>query len=278
LACSPTASSLALDGFPDRSLFFRTIPSDSLQAKAIVQAADQTGAQRAAVVYVDDAYGRPFAAAVESELRAGSITVLDSIPFATADDSFAEEARRLIDADAQVAIVVADADDGSRFLDALNDESSDGLATIIVNDAIRNPTSAQRIASFEPEFRDKILGLAPQAASADPANPFDPPGLFASNAFDCVNLIALAAVRANSDAPAAIATEMVNVSSSGSSCSTFATCVQTIRDEFQIDYNGPSGITELQVRSGDPARAAFDRFTFDESGVDVLQRTVVVSG
>ena len=277
LACSPTASSMALDDFPDNNLFFRTIPSDSLQARAIAQAVDQTGAQRAAIVYVDDAYGRPFAGAVESELLSGAIAVVDSIPFASGGDSFSEEARRLIDTDAQAAIVLADADDGTRFLAALGDEGADGIATIIVNDAMRNPTTPQRIQALDPAFRRKILGLAPQAASDDPSAPFDPPGLFAANAFDCVNLIALAAVKADSDAPTAIAEEMSNVSFSGSSCSTFATCVQTIRDEFQIDYNGPSGITELQMRSGDPARATFDRFTFDETGTDLLQRTVVVS-
>ena len=277
LACSPTASSMALDDFPDDNLFFRTIPSDSLQARAIAQAADQTGAQRAAIVYVDDAYGRPFADAVESEMRAGSIAVIDSIPFASGDDSFSEEARRLIDTDAQVAIVLADADDGSRFLAALGNESHDDIATIIVNDAMRNPTTPQRIQALDPEFRSRILGLAPQAASDDPTAPFDPPGIFAANAFDCVNLIALAAVKADSDAPAAIAAEMSNVSFSGSPCTSFATCADTIRREFQIDYNGPSGITELQSRSGDPARATFDRFTFDDTGTDLLQRTVVVS-
>ena len=46
VTCSPTASALALDGFPDNDLFFRTVPSDSLQASAIAATADQTGAQR----------------------------------------------------------------------------------------------------------------------------------------------------------------------------------------------------------------------------------------
>ena len=33
VVCSPTASALALDDFPDSDLFFRTVPSDSLQAQ-----------------------------------------------------------------------------------------------------------------------------------------------------------------------------------------------------------------------------------------------------
>ena len=37
LSCSPTATALALDAFPSDGLFFRTIPSDSLQAAAIAR-------------------------------------------------------------------------------------------------------------------------------------------------------------------------------------------------------------------------------------------------
>ncbi len=69
VVCSPTASALALDGFPDDDLFFRTVPSDSLQARAIAGTADQTGAQRVTIAYVDDSYGRPFADAVRSGCR-----------------------------------------------------------------------------------------------------------------------------------------------------------------------------------------------------------------
>ena len=48
LTCSPTATALALDDLPDRTLFFRTAPSDSLQAIAIAEQAERTGALSAA--------------------------------------------------------------------------------------------------------------------------------------------------------------------------------------------------------------------------------------
>ena len=75
LSCSPTATALALDAFPSDGLFFRTIPSDSLQAAAIARTVEQTGTDNAAVVYLDDAYGRPFAKEVEKDLRQRSIAV-----------------------------------------------------------------------------------------------------------------------------------------------------------------------------------------------------------
>ena len=276
VACSPTASAMSLDGFPDEGLFFRTIPSDSLQAAAIAGAADQTGAQRVTIVHVDDSYGRPFAAAVEDSLQSEAIDVVDQIAFAASDDDLSGEARELARSDTQVVIVLADGDNGTRFLEALDDVDTSGLSTIVVNDAFRNPAAPQRIEGLGAELRSKIVGLAPHATSGDPANPYDPPGPYAVNAFDCVNLIALAAVRAGSDAPLDIAGQLAQVSVSGSACNTFVSCVETIESGLQIDYNGPSGVTDLQPRTGDPSQAIFDRFVFDDSGRDVLQRTEII--
>jgi branched-chain amino acid transport system substrate-binding protein len=278
VACSPTASALALDGFPDGDLFFRTVPSDSLQARAIAAATDQTGAQRVTLVYVDDAYGRPFADAVEASLATELIDAVERISFAADDDDLSDEAATLASSDTQVMVLLASGEDGTRFLQALDGIDTSGLATIVVNDALRNPTAPQRIQGLDPELRGKIVGLGPQADSGNPDAPFDPPGLFAANAFDCTNLIALAAVRADSDVPRDIARQIAQISVSGSACGTFAECVDAISSGLQIDYNGPSGVTDLLIRTGDPSRATFDRFIFDESGRDELQRSVVVGG
>jgi branched-chain amino acid transport system substrate-binding protein len=274
--CSPTASALALDGFPDDDLFFRTVPSDSLQARAIAAAVDQTGAQRVTIVFVDDSYGRPFADAVEASLANEATAVVGRISFGSDADDLSDEAAALANSETQVLVVLADGEDGTRFLEALDNEDTSGLSTIVVNDALRNPAAPQRIQSLDETLRDKIIGLAPQAESGDPEAPFDPPGLFAANAYDCANLIALAAVRADSDVSRDIARQLSQVSVSGSVCTSFADCVDTIESGLEIDYSGPSGVTDLSARTGDPSRATFDRFTFDETGRDVRQRTVVV--
>ena len=275
LACSPTASALALDGFPDGGLFFRTVPSDSLQARAIADVADQTGALQVAIVHIDDSYGRDFADSVEAAIADGSVSVVETITFTDRDVDLTDEARQLLDSGAQVAIVLADDDDGTRFLETLGefDTSGAGNRRGERRHAQSDDTATDRRARHD--LRYKIVGLAPQAESADPDAPFDPPGLFAANAFDCVNLIALAAVRADSDAPGDIADEISSVSSGGSVCRTFADCVAAIDAGLQVDYNGPSGLTEI-ARTGDPSRALFDRFVYDADGVDRFERTVTV--
>ena len=90
---------------------------------------------------------------------------------------------------------------------------------ILVNDALRSPPSTEIVADLPEEFRDAIQGLSP---TVPPVVPPEPPGAYATNSLDCLNLIALAAVEAGTDDPAAIAEEMLNVSVVGSLCNSFA--------------------------------------------------------
>lgn len=276
VACSPSASALAIDGLPDRGLFFRTVPSDSMQAQAIVEITEQTGVQSVAIVHVDDAYGRPMAEAVSSALTSLSINVADTIGFGSSDDDLRDEVQRVVDSGARVVVLLADASDGAQFLEALGDDGSGDLSTIIVNDALRSAESTQRIGALRAGVRQKILGVAPQSESDDPAAPFDPPGPFATNAFDCITLLGLAASQAESDHGPDIAAQMSSVSAGGSVCRTFAECAQAIGSGLQIDYNGPSGLTEIDANDGDPTRARFDLFAFDDDGHDTLVSTFVV--
>jgi len=286
LACSPTASAIGLDDFPDDGLFFRTIASDSLQARAIADAAGRTGAQRAAIAFVDDAYGRGLAASVEDALDGGPIDVIDRVPFTGRDDDLDDEAERILDAAAPVAIVLAGADDGLRMLESLDDHDTSGIASVFVNDALRNPAAPERVAGLDETFRTRVVGLGPQAEPIDDGSP--PPttddtgasgelsGPFAAQAYDCVNLIALAAERAESDVPIDIAAQIPAVSTSGSSCRSFAECIDATDAGLEIDYDGPLGIVEIG-RDGRPTRALFDRFVFDDEGRDVTVETVVAA-
>ena len=75
----------------------------------------------------------------------------------------------------------------------------------------------------------------------------------------------------------AIADEMSEVSTNGSPCSTYADCVERLADGLQIDYDGPSGITEIQPRTGVTQRAVFDLFTFDGDGASVWDDNLTVN-
>jgi branched-chain amino acid transport system substrate-binding protein len=275
VACSPTASALALDGFPDEDLFFRTVPSDSMQAEAITDIVERTGTTTVALVYVNDAYGQPFADAVAASLDARRITVVDSIGFSGHDDDLGDVATDIVETGAQVVVVLADGQDGTSFVSALDETDHDSISSVIVNDAMRMSSSPQVIQGLDPALREKIRGVAPQAEPTE-AFPYEPAGFFAVNALDCVNLIALSAMRVESDAPRDIAGQMASVSASGAVCTTFSQCRDALSDGLDFDYDGPSGVAELVVRQGDPKRARFQEFRFDENGRDVVGASWVV--
>ena len=137
---------------------------------------------------------------------------------------------------------------------------------IIVNDAIRRPPSTQLVQALAQDVRERIVGVSPLAIGTDPT---EPQGPFATNAYDCVNLIALAAVQAGSDDPERDGgrdgagehrrRQLPASSPTASSCSTTTATSTT---------TGPGGAVEIGT-DGDPVRARFDLFEFDENGVDV---------
>jgi branched-chain amino acid transport system substrate-binding protein len=269
VTCSPTATALSLDNYPDNGLFFRTIPSDSLQAIAIAQVAERTGATSVSIGFVDDTFGRDLRDAVAAAVGRRGLTVSATVGFDVDDDDLSQESAALLDDGPGVVILLADADDGSRLLASLDDAVVDDVPAIVVNDALRAMPS-QVVEGLDDDVREAVRGVAPVAISTDDE---ELPGLFAANAYDCVNLIALAAVQAGTDSPARIASQIASVSVGGSLCRTFAGCAENLALELQINYNGPSGNTDLSTRTGDPTRARFEEFEFDGDGRDVSDGT-----
>lgn len=275
LTCSPTATALALDNYPDDSLFFRTVPSDSLQMVALARIAELSGSTSIAIGYLDDSYGRGLAQALQSAVGTSGLSVLAQIPFSGDDDELTVEAADLLADSPGVVAILGDAGDGTRLLDAVAQASSeDDPPTIVVNDALRDAQSQQVIQGLRREVREQIRGVSPLAVSSNDLGLTD---LYAANAYDCVNLIALASLQANSDLPRSIAAEMASVSATGSQCRSFADCSDALERGLLIDYEGPSGNTDLSARTGDPSRARFVEFQFDVDGRDESVSTFEIS-
>ena len=162
LACSPTATALALDDFPDDGMFIRTVPSDSMQAAAIVQVAERDGravghhrVRRRRVRTPPLRRGEPM---VWRRCRSTSTTASGS---RAATPNWATRCDRVLDTAAGVVILLADSTDGTQFLEALSDELSNQISTIIVNDALRAPESSQRLAGLRSSIRQKIRRRRP---------------------------------------------------------------------------------------------------------------------
>lgn len=263
VVCSPSATSLALDDYPDNNFLFRTVPSDSLQMAAVASQVQRTGARSVAVGYLDDPYGRGLHDAFTAEVEARRLPVLASVGFSGDQSDLSAPAEELLAAEPGVIVVLGDSDDGGRLLTAL-DEATDRGPRVIVNDSIR--AARTTIQALSTVFRDRLTGVAPLAiGTRDDA----PDGFFTSHAVDCLNLIALAAVFAGTDAPRTFRTSMARVSVDGSPCMTFAECAALLEEGLNIDYQGLSGPADLANSTGDLSSGRFESFSFDADGLEV---------
>ena len=269
VVCSPTATAIALDDFPDQNLFFRTVGSDSLQMSALARTAARTGSRTIAIVHLDDRYGRDMVASLRDAVAERSVlSIIAEIPVNGDDPDLSEEAIETIDSGAGIVIVLGDTDDGGRLLGAIDRAiGATGAPTpfIIVNDSLR--AASQTAVEMSGTTRERVIGVAPRSVVP---NIDEPSGNFATNAHDCVNLIALAALQAGSDNPIRIAGQMASASSGGRVCTAFEDCATLVGSGLQIDYAGLSGPIEISTATGDLARATFNEFRFDAFGNDVI--------
>ena len=262
VACSPTASAIALDEYPDEGLFFRTIATDTLQSKAIAEQAELTGSSRIAIAHIDDDFGRPYAEAAAAHAR--SFAQVTIVPIAVDETDLTEEVTTLLDVDPQAAFVIGSGDDTVRFLDALGNRDSSGVRHIFVNDAARN--AREFIAELPQRLRDRLQVVSPPIVSQTDDSQQAP---FDTQVRNCVNLISLAAAQARSDSPRIIAGQMSSVSAGGQLCRSFSECEALLDADLQINYDGPEGSVNLG-RNGDPDRATFDLFAFSNDGSDIF--------
>jgi branched-chain amino acid transport system substrate-binding protein len=274
VVCSPTATALALNDYPDRELFFRTVPSDSLMAQAMAALALNTGVESYAVVYLDDEFGRPFAQQAIGRLAGPEVTELSERPFSSdaTPEELAEIASELAELAPRTIVLIADSAHGWPMLQAIADVfAASDPPFIFINDAMRTPPTTDMVADLPTEFRELILGVSPVV----PPEGTELAGAYATNALDCLNLIALATVVAGTDDPTAIAADMIDASFVGTLCSSFALCLNIAEDSRNFNYQGPNSI-DLSSR-GDPRHGRVGTFRFDATGLDVPDFPATIS-
>ena len=281
VTCSPTAGSIALTKFGNQYIF-RTMPSDALEGAALAKVLSQSGLGSAAVVYPDDGYGQEIFKQLRDHLESSVV----KLPFSAAYDpngtqgSFDAIAGQLVAADPRMVVVIGLPESGGRMLSAVRD--APGASRVnrwYVSAAMREPNLFEKVAPGRADGLQDVLGVAPVAdpqlasfTSALKAVSRDASAAYAAYAYDCLNLIALAAQVAKSNDPKDFRDHMVEVSRAGVTCTTFASCAGNAAQKppLNFDYEGVSGPVDLE-ENGDVSAARYELFGFDTSGRDVAK-------
>ena len=275
VTCSPSATALLLDDYPDNGFFFRTVPSDSLQMAAIARRAREQGVQSVAVAFLDDPYGRGLVDAFSAEVRARSSTIVAEVGFSGDQEDLVPVVEELLAENPGVVVVLGDGDDGGRLLTALDESpASNAVRRFIVNDSIRTATAT--LQGLSANFRTRLTAIAPLATAVREDGP---EGFFTAHAVDCLMLIALSAISARSDDPDLMRVRMAPVASGGLVCRDFERCSALLTDEgLDINYEGLSGELELSNSAGNLVRGWFEAFSFAEDGSETGNQPFEVIG
>jgi ABC-type branched-subunit amino acid transport system substrate-binding protein len=109
---SPSATSTSLSGLDDDGYFFRTAPSDELQARALADIIMRDGPRRLSILYRNDAYGEGLQKGVRQELIRAGVQETDlqsvsyEVPAKAADLQIPDQAARIKEFDPAAVLVI----------------------------------------------------------------------------------------------------------------------------------------------------------------------------
>ena len=273
--CSPSNTAAGLGTSGDDGYYFRTAPSDDLQAPALANVVLGDGYTNVAVVSRADDYGVGFNAEFEPAIASGGGTIVYNTPYAPEATSFDDVVQDVV-ASGPDAVVLVAFEEGIQILqtmveqgagpDAIQIYITDGMATgelgVLIDES--NPGIASGMKGTQPAAAPSSGAAFFPAAFADFA-----PGvstIFSAQSYDCAILIALAAEQAGSNDSSDIAAAMVAVSRDGEKCSTFADCKDLLAGGTNIDYDGASGAIDF-LDVGEPGTGIYEVYEYDAGGV-----------
>lgn len=274
LACSGSNTAASLEDIDDDGRYFGFAPNDNLQGPALAQVISDDGHSNIAILARNDTYGTGFAKAVDAALEdAGVQVVLNAAYDPVSTLGYKADVDKVAAADPDAVLVLGFGDDGAKVVSQLI-ESNMGPSDLPVYtaDGMQSSGFAAKVNASDPSAVEGIKGTAPAAAPSGVIHPFAEEyaklgvdTIFSAYYYDCTIAVALAAEQANSLDPNDIAEAMLEVTSGGTPCQTFAECKQLIDEGEDIDYNGASGSLELNER-GHVLNGVYDVWSYDATG------------
>ncbi len=285
--CSPSNTAAGLGTSGDDGYYFRTAPSDDLQAPALANVVLGDGYTNVAVVSRADDYGVGFNAEFEPAVAAGGGTIVYSEPYAPESTSFDDVVADVI-ASGPDAVVIVAFEEGVQLIQAMVEQGAGPQdIQLYITDGMATGELGALIDEANPSIAAGMKGTQPAAAPSTGAAFFpgafaefapDVSTIFSAQSYDCAILIALAAEAAGSNDSADIAAQMVAVSRDGEKCSTFAECKDLLADGADIDYDGASGAIDF-LDVGEPGTGIYEVYEYDADGVQqVVEELTFESG
>lgn len=287
IACTASASLPRLTQDQDRMNLFRTVLPDDVVTSYLTQvivgrqdAAAPAAPWTVAIVARSDQYGQSVSTGLAATLQAAGMTPV-VVGYNPRRVEFSGTAAQVVATNADLTVLIT-YEEGANLLSSLLAAGADP-ATMIGLDAFFAPRiAAQATPGQDASAADgfTLLGSMGNKAFLDRLYDDDSNGdvAFAAQAYDCAVVFALATTAVDLGAADSLPSAVVDVTGGGTTCTTYADCLDKLTSGEDIDYDGASGQLALDDR-GDPTFARFTTATLaggaitnvSSSDVDIAQ-------
>ena len=273
--CSPSNTAAGLGASGDNGFYFRTAPSDDLQAPTLANLVLDDGFANVAIVSRADEYGVGFNQFFVPAFEGSGGTVTYSETYAPETTSFDDVVADVVASNPDAVVVVAFEEGFQIIIDMIAAGVGPDAIQIYITDGFATEKFGESIDPNNPAIGAGVRGTAPSSAPASGAAFFpdafaaaapDTPAIFAAHSYDCAIIFGLAALQAGSGVAADWAPLVNDVTRGGTVCNTYADCATLIEAGDDIDYNGAAGPLDF-LDVGEPGAATYDIYEIDADGV-----------
>ncbi|MEE2034068.1 ABC transporter substrate-binding protein [Rhodococcus chondri] len=281
---SPANTSDQFVCYADRGMYFRTAPTDVLQAQALAQLIAADGAQRVSILALNDPYGTGLAENTAANLAEAGIAEdqIQKIIYDPNAQSFNAEVDQVANF-APDAVALIGFEESAKIITRMHEVGigpSDGTPVFGVDGNMGNALGANVAAGLlegmsgttpltdtGEEFRQRLLAVDPALIDFN----------YSGESYDAVVISALAAEQAGSTAGVDIAANINDVTKDGTKCTTFQQCADLVRSGENIDYDGVTGELSF-VDAGEPGVGSYGHLVFGPDNKLTTEDYIVVGG
>lgn len=279
---SPANTSDQFVCYPDKGMYFRTAPTDVLQAQAVAQLISDDGGQRVAIMALNDPYGTGLADNIEKNLIDSGVPSdqIEKIIYDPNAQSFNSEVDQVKNFNPD-AVALVGFEESAKIITRMHEVGigpSDGMAMYGVDGNMGNALGESvakplldtmqgttPLTDVGPAFQDRLKAVNPSLIDFN----------YAGESYDAVVISALAAEQAKSTAGTDIAANINSVTEGGTKCTSYVECLPLVKAGTDIDYDGITGELDFND-SGEPSIGSYGKLKFGPENTLTTEGFVVV--
>ncbi|WP_298327708.1 ABC transporter substrate-binding protein [Haloactinopolyspora sp.] len=267
--CSPANTSPDFSDQANNGFYRRTVPPDAAVAPIIADTVVADGAQNVAVVARADDYGVALADLVESNVQDLGASVATRVDYDPNTSDFSAEVSDITGANPDAVVIVGFGEAATLIRQLI--EAGLSADQLYGGDGLFGPTLTSDVNPDDPSFIAgmKVIGASGGEEFNTRLNeqlPDNEKGnlIYGGQSYDCVIIMALGAIAADSTDPVEFNDFVNEVTKGGTECTTFAECSELLANGEDIDYQGVSG--PLDIEGADPTFGRYAIAQFQDDG------------